>query len=53
MNTASETKKDLPFEILYQVFEQLSFADQVLCQAACKSWSRAALACANKSLEVY
>lgn len=51
--TDHKMKKALPFEILQEVFAQLSFSDQLTCQTVCKAWSRAAVTCANKSLVIY
>lgn len=45
--------KVLPFEILEQIFDQVSYTDRFICQSVCKAWSRAAIACVNKSFEIY
>lgn len=45
-------KKVLPFEIIFKVFDQISFSDRLVCQTVCKAWSRAASEGINKSLEI-
>lgn len=51
--TDIKIKKALPFEILEQIFDQISYTNQLTCQSVCKAWSRAAVECVNKSLQIY
>jgi hypothetical protein len=45
--------QDFPFELLTQIFQYLSFSDQLVCQSICKNWSRPSLSCFNTTIDVF